>query len=531
MKFIRKQVLKYWFGADEKALCKALADLSNDFDKVLSSPLIRTDSACQADLVFVNLQKTDWPGLNIKAGHWERYQIAVINQQVIIAGADTRGLLFGMYQFSQHALGVDPLYFWIPEAPQPRETVDPSSAVTVGPEPTFKYRGWYISGHDLLDNWSYGTARKTTGWRSSGRLEPRMSIETYEKILEAMLRLRVNLIIPADSVDVMEPKAAKVLDCTRDRGLMFSFHHVEPLGVCPIAGFKRYCRQRSLEPRFSWYSNRQVVEDCWRHYIDRLADYGDSIVWQLGYRGGKDCPFWQDEPDAPKDMPSRGKIIGEAISRQYELLLERLGRNADPVCTWMLWHEGDALYRQGWVELPEPVMAVVSDVGRTQMLPETIPTIEPERKYGTYYHVSFWSTGPQLIQANPFENIFANCRRAIDAGATEYFMVLVSNLRPFLPAIQATSDMTFDAESFDDERFTDDYCQKHFGNHQVAGLYKDYFKAFVHFEDECLKRKNARWLDGALRMLARVLDRWEEHTQFTANEYKQYITTVRLFDL
>ena len=68
----------------------------------------------------------------------------------------------------------------------------------------------------------------------------------------------------------------------------------------------------------------------------------------------------------------------------------------------------------------------------SRMLPRPLPTGEPGRRYGIYYHTSFWSTGPHLAQGNPPANVFGNYRLAIDAGASEYSMHHVSNVRPFL---------------------------------------------------------------------------------------------------
>jgi hypothetical protein len=501
MFFSKAQNIYYWVNEKSPPNELALRDLQRDFDRVLSANLIPCESSSDADIILVNLQHSSWPGLSIKANEWERYQITIIDEKVIIAGSDTRGLLFGIYQFSQNALGVDPLWFWIPEEPKSREHVDPAMAQVISEAPNFKYRGWFINGEDRLEEWKYGTDRKGIDWY--GTKQDAISYETYEKLFEAMLRLRVNLIIPATVMDIFDTDSVDVYNRISRRGLMFSQHHIEPVGVCPSYSFRNYCRRNSIQENFSWINNREVVESCWRNYIDKIAEFGDSVVWQLGYRGAGDQPFWKAEKDAPKDMAGRADIISGAIARQYQLICERIGNKKDIACTTTLWWEGNVLYKQGLLRIPEEVMVIISDVARTQMFPIPFPTCEKGRKYGVYYHTSYWSTGPHMIQGTPPSKVFDNYKIALDAGADEYSMHHVSNFRPFLPIVQGVAQLTFDNQSVNAETFLANYCESHYGNREISKLYNLYFKAFVHRKEDDLREQNTRWLDGALALMIR----------------------------
>ena len=504
MQLTRNQTISYWVGADEHPIECALQDLSQDVDRVLSARLKRADGPDRADLVLVNLERTSWPGMEIKSGEWERYEIALQDDRVVIAGSDTRGLAFGIYQFSQHALGVDPLWFWIPQKPSALQSVDPADAVTVSATPSFKYRGWFVCDEDLLENWDYGTHRETPAWRSL-KIRKSISLEAYERLFELMLRLRVNLVIPATVIDICRPEALEVFERIRRRGLLFSQHHIEPVGVCPGYAFVEYCREKGIKNDFSWSNNREVVEACWRKYIDRIARFGDSVVWQLGYRGRDDTPFWTSESNAPTDMPDRARIISAAIARQYELIRERVGEKENIVCTTTLWWEGNLLYERNLLRLPEEIITVISDVARTQTLPDPLPTHEPGRRYGIYYHTCYWSTGPHVIQGNAASNLFASYRSAIEAGAGAYSMLNVSNVRPFLPAIQAAAEFTFRSVNFDESVYMSDFCERHYGRRSVAELYDRFFAAFVHHQEPDIRKRYGRWLDGALALIAKVV--------------------------
>lgn len=532
MQLTRGQVLEYWMGADEPPIECALRDLSADLERVLAARLQRVARPDRgAGLVLVNLKQQSWPGLKISKGGWERYEIALHDGRIVIAGSDTRGLVFGIYQFSQHALGVDPLHFWIPRKPEARQSVDPARAVTVSPSPTFKYRGWFVNDEDLLERWRYGTRRETPAWRTL-EIHKSISLETYERLFELMLRLRVNLVIPATATDISRPEVLQVFERIRRRGLLFSQHHIEPVGVCPGYAFVEYCRREGIESDFSWTNNREVVEACWRQYIDRIARFGDSVVWQLGYRGRDDIPFWVSEPNAPADMAGRARIISAAIARQYELIRERVGASTDIVCTTTLWWEGNLLYEQNLLQLPEEVIVVISDVARTQTLPDPLPARHAGTRYGVYYHSAYWSTGPHLIQGNPVSNVFANYSRALEAGAVTYTVHNVSNVRPFLPTVQAVADLTFERGAFDESIYMGDFCERHFGRRSVAQLYDRYFAAFVHHQEPDLRKRYGRWLDGSLAMIARAVFMFiDEFGAPTAEAFEAFMRCVafRLF--
>jgi hypothetical protein len=525
MYFSEHQHIHYWTDTPNEAVGLAINDLAGDLSAVLSATLSPADTPDRANIRLVNLAEQEFDGLDIQPGQWERYQLLVRGEQLIIAGSDRRGLLFGIYQFAQWGLGVDPLGFWIPQRPQRRDRVDVREAETTSSSPALRYRGWFINGEDFLEEWPYGAYREAIDWY--GVTHKSISYETYEKLFETMLRLRVNLIIPATVMDAGDPQSAEIFRRIRRRGLLFSTHHIEPVGVCPSHAFTHYCRQRGLDPVFSWSTNREVVEACWKHYIDLLAEYDDSVVWQVGYRGAGDVPFWKTESGAPKSMAGRGEIIAQAIARQIELIEQRLGRSEDIPYTATLWWEGNVLYRNGHVTYPDGVIAVISDVARTQMLPDPLPVCEPDRRYGLYYHTSYWSTGPHLIPGNPPENITANYARALQSGATEYSMHHVSNFRPFLPYIQAVAEMTWQGEAIDPTAYMSRYCQHHYQDRSIAKLYRQYFDCFADRQEPDLQAQNARWLDGAMILMTRHLLMSIENDQaLTAENFRTFMLLV-----
>ena len=182
MIFNRNRKVKYWLGFEEIPLEPAIADLKKDFLCVLNASLECAGYPNDAEILLINLSHIQWTGISITADQWERFQIIISGNKLIIAGSDTRGLIFGIYHFSRASLGVDPLYFWIPSQPMALNKIDPYPAVGISATPAFKYRGWFLGAEDLLANWDYGGYREAEHWYGGRRKA--ISYEVYEKIFE-----------------------------------------------------------------------------------------------------------------------------------------------------------------------------------------------------------------------------------------------------------------------------------------------------------------------------------------------------------
>jgi len=83
---------------------------------------------------------------------------------VVLAGADIRGTMYAIYQFSEKYLGIDPLYYWTNRQPERRASIEiPASLDERFPTPLFKYRGFFINDEDLLTGWAPGELKDKSG--------------------------------------------------------------------------------------------------------------------------------------------------------------------------------------------------------------------------------------------------------------------------------------------------------------------------------------------------------------------------------
>lgn len=102
--------------------------------------------------------------LNITSitGKWEAFSTQLVtdpfpgvDKALVIAGADPRGTIFGLYDISEQ-IGVSPWYWWADVAVVRRENIwiDTNSQAKLQGSPSVKYRGIFINDEQpALTNW------------------------------------------------------------------------------------------------------------------------------------------------------------------------------------------------------------------------------------------------------------------------------------------------------------------------------------------------------------------------------------------
>ena len=180
---------------DWTGVIRAANDLSDDVRKVtgVASPVVSSFAADKGSIlvgtigksrIIDSLIKQKKLDVKIIKGRWEAYKICVVDGNLLIAGSDKRGTIYGIYELSRR-MGVSPWY-WMADAPVIHK--DEVWYHGYGHDydwPAVKYRGIFIN-----DEWpSFGTwCQKHFGGVNS---------KAYEKIFELLLRLKANYFWPA----------------------------------------------------------------------------------------------------------------------------------------------------------------------------------------------------------------------------------------------------------------------------------------------------------------------------------------------
>jgi hypothetical protein len=425
------------------------------------------------------------------AGKPEAFHLRITGNNLLIAGSDPRGTMWGLYDFIEKELGVDPMYFWTGLAPAARTELSWASIDRAAAPPSFRFRGWFINDEDLLTDWRDGGGPRNIDYPYYAQVT---APEVLDRVFESMLRLKFNLVIPASFTDIENPAEERMVQAATRRGLYVSMHHVEPMGVSAFA-FANYWKARGKTVEYSYIKNAAAFHEVWRHYAGRWSKYPD-VVWQIGLRGIADRPVWLADKSAPTDDAGRGAMISRAMAEQVRIVRE-VDKRPDPPITTTLWAEGSYLFAGGHLRIPPEVTPVFADNNSGWQWQSDFFNVPREkgRAYGVYYHHAVWGQGPHLVQAVPPSRTHARFREAWGRnGPGSYVIMNVSNVREFALGLAASSQMTWDVARFDPSRFMDEWTAGRFGDQAPAArrAYQRFFDSYVIGE----KRGTPDLLDG-----------------------------------
>lgn len=418
-------------------------------------------------------------------GKRECYIIKTLNaSQMIIAGSDERGTMWGIYELLEGYLGVDPMYYFSDVQPATKDEIALSVDV-ISEEPTFQYRGWFINDEDVLTEWvsEDNVSRDLTGMR--GRQDYNIYYykvidhSVYEHIFEAMVRLKFNLVIPASYINILRPYEAEIVQMAADRGLFISQHHCEPVGVSAFNYFNYWKEKDGSEPVYSYFSEKEKVLEVWDKYISEWAKY-PNVVWQIGLRGIADSPMWMADKNAPATNEERAAIINNALKDEVDII-KKYDKRAEIPKTWTLWGEGAVFNEQGLLELPENTMMIFADNGPGWRFQNDFYKTKREEgiDYGVYYHHQIWVNGPHLMPGVPPSQTKKVLGEAVRLGSNKYAILNVGNVREYIYGARASSDILFDFDSVPEDGGMETLNKFYYGeNEEVAALYEDYYGAF-----------------------------------------------------
>ncbi|MDE3179411.1 MAG: glycosyl hydrolase 115 family protein, partial [Acidobacteriota bacterium] len=378
----------------------AAKDLASDLQKVFGHPvrIVHEPSAASPVTLWIAFNH-DLPKSVTRPAGWEQFRIqAVVNpwpgspvrQGIVLTGSGVRGTIYAIYQFSQQFLGVDPLYWWTDHPPARRQAVAVPDGYSETQGPVFRHRGFFINDEDLL-----------TGWRSGIPDGADISLKTWNRIFEAILRLKGDMVIPGTWIFPYEPQ----IKAAEERGLIVTQHHVNVLGLDTY-------RWPEDKP-YSFINAPAIFEAALKRSVEEYPQ-GAEIIWSVGYRGHNDYPFWLADKNAPKTAAGRAKVIQDAIGKEIEIVSEA---HPHPEIVLNAWAEAAPFIRQGLLKVPAGVTLVWPDDGHGTIQDRG----EIKAGEGEYYHTAMidWRSN-HFSELVPLERIRRELGRAARAGATDY---------------------------------------------------------------------------------------------------------------
>ena len=412
----------------------------------------------------------------VLSGKWEAYRVFTHGDDLYILGSDTRGTMWGIYDFLETCLSCDPMYLWTDKQPQSRSEIVLHDVSLSSDGPAFKFRGWFINDEDFLTEWMPFDGRRNNDYKYYARI---MHPDVADRIIETALRLRMNMIIPSSFNDVLNPQEAYAVNKAAERGLIVTQHHIEPLGVGGFNFDDYFEKQGKKAPLFSYLKNPEELTEVWDQYVEAWAAY-PQVIWQLGLRGRGDRAIWNHDPSIPKDDAARGRIISDAIRYQYDLVRRH---DPDGYMTLTLWLEMARLMEHGHLDIPDDITVIFADNSPGWGFSPDFYQVprEPNKRYGVYYHHQLWGTGPHFIQAIPPEKTHEVLAAAVANESDDYCMLNVGNIREFLFGLKLSSEMLFHWKEFDVERAKDRWFDVHYGrwSDEAQAVYEPFFAHYL----------------------------------------------------
>jgi hypothetical protein len=453
-------------SADEPGpVRRATEDLLSDFTKVFGQGPARANQLEDSGPIAILIAEHSkvHPGINCATPTGpESFAFSVLRvpgsqplkHVVCLTGADMRGTIYAIYQFSQSYLGVDPMYLWTDKEPERRTSIElPADFTHVYPSPVFRYRGFFPNDEDQL-----------TGWIPAGKGERTgISLKVWDNVYETILRLKGNMVVPGTWIF---PDDAQVHAAT-ERGLIVNQHHAIPLGV-NVARWPR-------DVPYNFSTHPEILERAWTNAVAAYKP-DEEILWSVGLRGLSDSSYASLDPSVRDNDPLLGQRISDAIAVQMKIVRAKYP-NAQFVTD--LWQEGARLMEEGYLKIPPEVALVWADTGYGDMQDGG----KVAAGHGAYFHVAMMnSQSNQLSEMVPVSVIQSELGRYIKAGATSYFLVNTSDIRPVAMTTRAVMDIAWGgvpSESSDDG-FYKQWATEEFGAKSadaLAAVYKEYFAA------------------------------------------------------
>jgi hypothetical protein len=259
----------------------------------------------------------------------------------------------------------------------------------------------------------------------------------------------------------------------------------------------------------------------------------------VGYRGTHDRPFWKDDPSL-NSPEKRGEMISKAIATQVAMIREK---QPEAMIIANLWMEGSFLYHDGHLGIPDDVVLVWETGGIG------VPRDNGKVKAGDglYYHTmmytGYYGWHNQLSEMIRPERIYREVGRFARAGATRFFLVNLSDVRPVPLTTDCVMKFVWDATPYLDRSpaenaaaFYLDWSRRQFGDAvaaEVAALSAGYFDLPYHMRE--MKRPypltGDAWFHRTVRIeqqsLAKLL---KENTALPAGAIERARETLKVFE-
>lgn len=384
---------------------------------------------------------------NLLKGKREKFIITLIDGQLVIAGSDRRGTIYGIYELSQQ-MGVSPWYDWADVPVEHHDSIFVNKGIYTDGEPAVRYRGIFLNDEaPCLTSWvknTYGT----------GYGDHRF----YQRVFELVLRLRGNMMWPAMWGWAFYADDAENEKTADEMGVVMSTSHHEPMA----RNHQEYARNRKGWGPWNYQKNKANLQKFFREGIERMK--GTEQIVTIGMRG---------DGDEAMSAEADTKLMTNIINDQRKIIADVTGRKASETPqVWALYKEVLDYYDKG-MKVPDDVTLLLCDDnwGNVRRVPNA-----KERKHkggwGLYYHVDYVGAprNSKMLNVTPVQNPWEQLTLAYENGIDRLWILNVGDLKPMEYPISQFMDMAWNPHKYSANnitRHTRDWCAQQFGESQA----------------------------------------------------------------
>ena len=423
-------------GNDWKGVLRAANNLGDDVRKVTSvtAPVVESAAVPQqyGAIIAGTIGKSRLIDRLIKQkkidvkkvrGQWESYLIDVVDGNLIIAGSDKRGTIYGIYEISQR-IGVSPWYYMADAPVKHQEEVWYDGGRIVQPSPKVKYRGIFIN-----DEWpSFG------GWCTNkfGGINSK----AYAHIFELLLRLKANYFWPAmwgTNFNEDDPESPRLAD---EMGIVMGTSHHEPM----MRSHREYLQRKEQVGPWDYASNKERVDQFFREGMERNKAYDNLVT--IGMRGDGDVAMGKG------DDQENIKTLGKVIEGQRKIIKDIYGRPDAVPQLWAIFTEVQRYYDAGFT-VPDDVTLLFCD-NNWGYIRRKGTAAERKRKggLGLYYHIDM-NGGPwndRWVNTTTVPKLREQLNLAYRSGIDRIWIINVGDLKPKEMPISFIMDYAWNPE-------------------------------------------------------------------------------------
>jgi len=425
------------FSAQEpKAVQMAAANLQEDFQRVMGfRPTTANQPTILIGTVGFNKQIDQWVKsgklVDLK-GSREKFLITTIDGQIVIAGSDRRGTVYGIYELSRQ-MGVSPWYWWMDVPVAHHDYVGILPGTYTDGEPAVEFRGLFLNDEaPCLTSWVKNTYGTEYG-----------DHRFYARVFELILRLKGNMLWPAMwgwAFYADDPENSKTAD---EMGIIMGTSHHEPMA----RNHQEYARKRGEWGPWNYQKNQQKLDQFFREGIERMKGTEDMVT--IGMRGDGDEAMSEDADT---------KLLQRIVENQRKIIKQVTKKPAQKTTqVWALYKEVLDYYDKG-MRVPDDVIMLLCDDnwGNVRRVPNA-----QERKHpggwGLYYHVDYVGAprNTKWINVTQTQQMFEQLKLAYDYGIQRMWILNVGDLKPMEYPIQLFMDMAWNPKEYTQQTITD----------------------------------------------------------------------------